>query len=104
MLSGELGTLNRDGRQVGGFLDWQMHAYLDGMPQSGWKTVKRKTFKVMVGKYWILEKLEGDKFHAIFYQFIKDRLIVVTRHDVTVKIPDSPLNMIIPGHLEMWHG
>lgn len=104
MLEGELGTLNRDGRQVGGFLNWQMSAMLDGMPRSGCRTFERKTFKVTVGKYWILEELEGDEFHADFYQLIKDRLIIVTRHDVTVKIPDSPLNMIIPGHLVMWHG
>ena len=104
MLTGELGTLNRDGRQVGGVLDWRIDALLDSTGRSGWRTIERRSFKVRVRKYWVLEKLEGDKFHAIFYQFIRGGLVVVTQHDVTVDIPDSPLDMIIPGRLEMWRG
>lgn len=101
MLIGQLGTLNRDGRQVGGFLDWQISAELDIGRQVAWKSYKERGWKAKANRFWILEKLEGDEFYAIFYQRIKDTLVIMSQLDVRVKVPDAPLNTVVIGNLEM---
>ena len=101
MLTGQLGTLNREGKQVGGFLDWQITSELNTTKQSKWKAYKTSNWKAKASRFWILEKLEGDEFYAIFYQRIQDKLAIVSQLDVRVKVPNAPLNTIAMGHLEM---
>lgn len=101
MLTGQLGTLNKDGRQVGGFLDWRINAVLDTTGRSDWKTYKERAWLAKANRFWILEKLEGSNFHAVFYQRIQNRLVVVSQNDVRVEVPDAPLNKIVIGHLKM---
>jgi len=101
MLAGQLGTLNKNGKQVGGFLDWQINATLDIMRPTRWKAYRETGWKAKANRFWILEKLEGDEFYAIFYQRIRDKLAIVSQLDVKVKVPNAPLNTIALGHLEM---
>jgi len=104
MLTGQLGTLNRDGKQVAGFLDWQLDVTLDYAGQAEWKTYKERGWKAKASRFWILEKLEGDEFYAIFYQRIRDTLVIVSQMDVKVKVPNAPLNTLVMGNLEMRRG
>ena len=101
MLTGQLGTLNKDGKQVGGFLDWQINAILNPARQTPWKAYKESAWRGKANKFWILEKLEGDEFYATFYQRIRDRLVIVSQLDVRVKVPNAPLNTVVMGNLEM---
>lgn len=101
MLTGQLGTLNKDGRQVGGFLDWRISATLDATRQTKCKAYKETGWKAKASRFWILEKLEGNEFYAIFYQRIQDKLAIVSQLNVKVKVPNAPLNTIALGNLEM---
>ena len=101
MLTGQLGTLSKDGRQMGGFLDWRISATLDTTRQTRWKAYKERGWRAKASRFWILEKLEGDEFYAIFYQRIRDKLAIVSQLDVKVKVPNAPLNTIALGNLEM---
>jgi len=102
MLTGQLGTLSKNNRQVAGFLDWQIGVTLNSTSQAKWQAYKESGWKASAPKFWLVEKLDDDKFYAIFYQHIRDRLVIVSQLDVRVKIPNAPLNTIIIGNVEMW--
>lgn len=101
-MRGELGTLNIDGRQIGGFLNWQIDIYLKREASRCSKRYGVQFIRVRADKYWMLEIPEANIVDAIFYVLFHDELMAVSQNKVRINLaPDVPLNKILDKRLGM---
>ena len=103
--TGELGTLNIDGRQVGGFSSWVMETTVQPAKKGTVRSGRLVQWKTTALKYWMLQRVETDTMDAIFYCFNGVSFRQVSANRVRIKLPQEyPLDQPIRGLLEMVHG
>lgn len=80
---GEIGTLNQ-GNQIGGFYDWviSLNIYTTHGPDG--RVYHISSIKATASKYFYLKEPSGDEIIANYYQLIKDKLILMASHKVTL--------------------
>ena len=100
--SGKLGILKLDGRQVGGFLDWEIQISLYSTIRGNTRVSKLQKWTATARKFWMLEQVTPDRLQAIFYCFNGD-LRQVSQNQVTVRLPNIyPLREMINKPLVMY--
>jgi len=93
MTFGAIGKLEIDGRQVGGFRDWQIDVLFYNRT--------RAEAIAIAGNYWMFEKVEG-KLLATFYFSINGELIMANQSLVNPELPKQyTLNKLIQAPLKM---
>lgn len=92
--SGEIGTLNQDGKQIGGFLDWTLRTTLNATKGENWASYKLVGRSVDSPRFWLLEKPINDCYEVNLYQLIKDTFVLINTSQCRIEIPDVPLNRI----------
>lgn len=101
-MNGELGVLSIDGKQVGGFLDWEMDINLREVSASSSKQYKLVGWKARAFQFWMLEIPNTNVMDALFYFYRKGQLIQASSNKVRIKLPPTyPLNIIINTQIEM---
>ena len=101
MLNGEIGSLIQDGKQIAGFLDWTIELKLTSVERAEGRQYKKIATKATANRFWVLSAPSGEEIMALYYQLIRDKLVLVNQAKVTVelgtvldKISDKPLEMI----------
>lgn len=90
ILTGEIGKLSINGKQVGGFRNWRVVIDRD----------TRKT-DIYTTSYWMLEKPDTN-MTASFYAELNKRLKIVKEGEVILNLPDNyPLGTNIKTPLKM---
>lgn len=103
--TGELGTLNIDGRQVGGFSSWAIETMVQPTRKGNLRSGKLAAWKATALKYWMYEKVDTGTMDAIFYCFNGVAFSQVSTNRVKVVLPaEYPLGQPIRGPLEMTYG
>lgn len=87
--AGKLGTLHIDGRQVGGFLDWEIEVTTYPVSKGKTRASKLAQWKAVARKFWMLEKINTDCLEAIFYCFNGQDLIPVSQNQVKLNLPSG---------------
>ena len=91
-LTGEIGKLTLDGRQVGGIRNWTAFVQIKP-PTKSW---------VIASGYWILEKVNTNKLQAEFYSEGAGVLNLIKEGEVIVNLPpDYALDTLIVEPLTM---
>lgn len=91
MTTGTMGKLVIDGRQVGGFKDWQIDVFI----RKG-KAITR----IFAESYWMFERIKTAE--ATFYFSSNDALLIANQFPVTLELPESyALNKLIKTPLKM---
>lgn len=88
MISGEIGVLYQDDKQVGGIFNWTISASFSHGAVGRWRTTK--ALKLITARsYWLIEEPKGDIFRAEFYRQIKGQLILMDAGTIKLKLPDT---------------
>lgn len=102
---GAIGTLNSQGRQIGGFLDWEIETVTYPVNKSTFRASKLSLWKARASSFWLLERLSGPVADAIFYCYNGRELRQVSQNTVRLKLPsDYPLNREVHQILELTLG
>lgn len=100
---GKLGVLYLNGRQVGGFLDWEIEVMTYPIKKGNLKASKLSQLKITALKFWMLEKVNADSIEAIFYCFNGLDLKQVSQNKIKVNLPSEyPLDQLISTSLVMY--
>lgn len=102
-MNGCLGVLSIEGKQVGGFLDWEIDVDIREVSASAHKQYAIQKWKAVARKFWLFE-IPDTPMDATFYTLFHDDLVAVSENRVKVNIPDIPLNTLINHNLEMLKG
>jgi hypothetical protein len=98
MTKGEIGVLLINGRQAGGFLNWEIRAITAGLQPGG----QRVPTKATAAGFWLFEPLPCDgRAEAVFYDRVRDKLVIVNRAEVIVSAPDSAFDTLVREEIEM---
>ncbi|MBA7602016.1 hypothetical protein ES703_09101 [subsurface metagenome] len=101
-MNGELGVLSIDGRQIGGFLDWELDIGLREVSASSARQYALTEWNARAHRFWMLEIPDTNAMEALFYFYKNGKLLPASSNKVKVKLPsDYPLNTIINSTLEM---
>ena len=101
--TGELGTLNLEGRQVGGFFDWEIQVSIYISHEGNLRASKVGKWQAIGKSYWLLEKVSTDKLEAIFYCFNGVDFKRVSHNSVRVVLPaEYPISVEIKAPLVMY--
>lgn len=91
-MTGEIGKLILDGKQVGGFRNWTAIVELTSPVHS----------KVIASGYWMLEKVNTDRLIAKFYAEGAGKLQLIREEEVSINLPpDYALDTLIPEPMKM---
>jgi len=94
MTSGKIGIFKIGDKQIGGFLDWEIHVAIDGD--------KSKT-TACAQSFWMFEELPDGYVEVAFYSMLDELLIFNTRAWVLASLPrfleldthiKSPIEMV----------
>ncbi len=86
-LSGQIATLNQNGKQVAGLYDWDSRAILNYTTKDGVKEYSPVKF-IDAQSYWILEEIRDNQFDAEFYSIEFGKLILMDAGKVIIDFPD----------------
>ena len=100
-MTGDIGVLYQNGKQVGGIFDWEISAGMDSIAKDSW--VERKVAKQITAQsYWLVNKPNGDIFDVKFYQHIKGQLVLMDTGTVGLKLPEiNILDRTLPASLRL---
>ena len=86
-LSGQIVTLNQDGKQVGGLYDWEAYLVLNFTTKDGFKEYK-PVKRIEARSYWLIEPISENTFDAEFYSVISNELVLTDAGKVYIELPD----------------
>ena len=92
MATGEIGTLNQDGKQVGGFFDWIIS---DSLTEPHFKA------KIEALAFWLIEDVNPGQFDASFYQLQRGQLVLMQQEKVKVDFPGCVTDKLIRHKITM---
>jgi hypothetical protein len=92
--NGEIGTLNQDGKQIGGFYDWTLETRLEATKCEKWASYKLVGQIYTTPRFWLLEKPTSDSYEVNLYQLIRDTFALINTSHCKIEIPNVPLNKI----------
>jgi hypothetical protein len=81
LMTGEIGKLELNGEQVGGFKYWTAIQNRD-----------TNETKVIASKFWTLRKLDNGKYTAEFYSRVEDKLELIYKAPVEIEFPEHEVN------------
>ena len=85
-LTGEIGKLALDGKQVGGFRNWTAFVQIKP-PIKSW---------VIASGFWMLSKTNTDKVMASFFCQDGDTLKLICKREAVVHLPETyPLDKLV---------
>lgn len=87
-MTGEIGTLFLDDKQVGGFKYWTA-------------VINPGRSHVIASQFWMLKKVETDKLKAKFYAEVDSGLKLIREEDAIVNLPDCELDKTIVSPLRI---
>lgn len=90
-MTGEIGVLLQDRRQIIGFRNWEIALNLDKNVNAGWNKNKIQNCTLKAQSFWLCEQPISNAFIARIYQMIGGKLILVNEHSVRAEIGDYPL-------------
>ena len=82
-MQGEVGTLNRDGVQIGGFYDWEISLSLIRLNGPDGQRYKSPQIKAVAKKYFYFTDITDD-LTADYYQLINGKLVLMASHSITL--------------------
>ena len=98
MVNGEIGTLSVNGKQIGGFLNWEIKAMPAGLIPGG----QRVPTKATASGFWLFEAMpEGGKVEAAFYNRAGNKLALINKADVLAFVPGSETDKLTYQEIEM---
>ena len=91
-MTGEIGKLTLDGKQVGGFRNWTTFVQIKP-PIKSW---------VIASGWWMLEKTDTNKLIASFYAEGAGKLQLIREGEVIIDLPpDYALDTLIVEPIKM---
>ena len=92
-MNGEIGVLYQDGRQIGGFYDWEITINLEQsswgeLGQGDWLEWQVSPQYITAVSYWLVHKPKDMTFRADFYQYIRNQLVLVDSSIVQIQLPE----------------
>ena len=100
-MNGEIGTLNQEGRQIGGFFDWSIDIVLDETIRHGVRELGVRKI-VSASRYWLLEIPNSDIYEARFYKMISGQLVLMDEGQIGLGLPDKEtLDRVLSAPLGM---
>ncbi len=93
---GEIGSLVQDGRQIGGFLNWTIDLIFVRAGDSH----KAVSIKSTADKFWLISCPSQSEIMALYYQLVKDKLVLITQSRVMVSLKGET-DKLIDKKLEM---
>jgi hypothetical protein len=100
MQHGEIGQIIKDGKQVGGFLDWVLEVSIIETTSDKRRSYTTQSVKATAKRYWLNEPVSQGRYDCIFYQRVGNELIALFQNELKVKITDSIVDKYI-NNLEM---
>lgn len=88
MTEGEIGTLTKDGRQIGGFYSWAIRPVLVREPRKDGTVYRLVHVEARATRFWVFEHASGQLI-ANFYRLVGSRLILMEAKAVEVNIPTT---------------
>ena len=92
-MNGDIGVLYQEGKQIGGFFDWEMNISLESSTwQEGggdWVNWEVTPPKITAISYWLVQKPKGTAFRADFYQYIRNQLVLADSSMVEIDLPEK---------------
>lgn len=88
-MQGDLGTLNVDGQQVGGFFDWEITVNLADTSTSAWTKYIVQNWKATAKAFWMLKVPKTDVMDAFFFFFEAGQLLQASANKVKVRLPSG---------------
>ncbi len=102
MQHGEIGTINKDGKQVGGFRDWTLDVIVEEITTGIHRDYISQKVKAHAKRFWLLEPIGTDKYMCIFYQHLGDDIIPLFQNELKVNIPNGiEIDKYVDTQLEM---
>jgi len=101
MQHGEIGTLVKDGEQVGGFLNWHLEVFIEETSSGPHRKYTTISVKANADKFWLNREISTDKYMVIFYQLVGKELYALFQNELKVKIPQASIGEYINQKLEM---
>ena len=86
MAIGEIGTLNQNSKQVGGFLDWTIS---DSLTEPHFKA------KIEALAFWLIEDVNPGQFDASFFQLQRGQLVLMQQEKVNADFPGCVTDKLI---------
>ncbi len=93
-MQGEIGSLAQDGKQIGGFLNWAIDPILTSSVRAEGKVYKMVAVKATAQKFWLLSAPSGGEITALYYQLVRDKLVLITQAQVSVELSGASNKMI----------
>jgi len=91
-MTGDIGKLTLDGKQVGGFRNWTVFIHLKPPIKS----------RVVASGWWMLEKVNTNKLVANFYAEDAGKLQLIREGEVIINLPpDYALDTLIVEPVEI---
>ena len=89
---GEIGAFYQDDKQIGGFTDWSIEVFREGITQT----------HISAKGFWMLKKPSSNKFLAQFYQRMVNDLVLINERSVKTSLPkEFELDTLIKTSIEM---
>jgi hypothetical protein len=101
MQYGDIGQIIKDGRQVGGFLGWDLEVQIEETTSAPSRQYTTQKVKASSDRYWLNEKIESGKYTCIFYRKVGKELLALFQNELKVKIPEIRLDEYISKPLVM---
>jgi len=99
-MNGEIGVLYQ-GKQVGGFFDWQFSINFEPTPGKEWANYKVNPPHIIARSYWLTKELNGTIFRADFYRFMNGQLILMDSSRVELKLPNMTIGKRLLAPIRM---
>jgi len=96
----EIGTLYQNGKQIGGFMDWEIDLRFTCINKPQGRVYSKVLSKATAKKFWILGKPTEDTITANYYSMVRDRLVLINSQIVSVDL-SGEINKMINRSLEM---
>ena len=102
MQHGEIGQILKDGKQVGGFRDWNLEVYVEEVTSGLTRQYTTQKVRATSKRFWLDKPIDTGKYMVLFYQQVGEELVSLFQNELKVKIPtntmigkyiDSPLEM-----------
>lgn len=90
-MNGELGVIYQNGKQVGGFYDWEIELAPNSTIRDGWREFKLNK-EISAISYFLLKTPISNTFDAEFYKVKNKQLILIGRGKIVIDLSDKTLN------------
>lgn len=87
MQYGEIGQILKDGKQVGGFRNWNLEVYLEEVTSDLNRKYTTQKVRATSKRFWLDEPIVTGKYMVLFYQQVGKELVSLFQNELNIKIP-----------------